>query len=73
MGRIQYGDADPSAWQKSCDLMTNNRKSTGKWHLEFFTFSGLIQIYQLIFGNKKFRHIIIATESSIIYCWVFGQ
>ena len=44
-----------------------------KWHLEFFfTFSSLIQIYQLIFGNKKFRHIN-ATKSSIIYHWVFGQ
>ena len=31
-----------------------NRISIGKWHVEFFfTFSSLIQIYQLIIGNKK--------------------
>ena len=57
----------------SSSLMTNNRISIGKivpW--VFFTFSSLIQIYQLILAHKKFRHII-ATKSSIIYCWVFGQ
>ena len=53
---------------KSYDLMANNRISIGKMAPGvFFTFSGLIQIHQLIFGSKKFRHII-ATESSIIYC-----
>ena len=43
---------------------TNNTNKNGT--LSFFTFSSsLIQIYQLIFGNKNFRDIV-ATESSMI-------
>ena len=56
----------------SSDLMTNNRISIENGTLSVFTFSTLIQIYQLILGNKKIRHIV-ASERSIIYCWVFGQ
>ena len=63
---------DQGAWQNLMTSWPIIEYQKENRHSEFFHFSGLIQIYQLIFGNKKIRHII-ATKSSITYCWVFGQ
>ena len=38
----------------------------------FYINSSKMQIYQLIFGNQKCSDIF-ASETSLVYCWVFGQ
>ena len=69
-GGISVWDAYPSAWQKSYELVINNRISIGKWHLEFFHF---IRFNTNLSANiTKFRHIV-ATKSSIINSWIFGK